>query len=352
MNNKYRNNNSKKTTHTMKLFITGATGYIGGEVLHQFLQKLPHFWVTALHRLPEEAKLLKDSYGDRVHPIFGSLDNSGTLEREAREADIIINAACYNHAPSVEVFKKVLSERRTKALFIQISGTGILVDSTEPDGYRPDKVYSDVDDIDEINSLPDSQPHRPAEKVALSIEDSNPEFVKTAVVCPPLIFGIGQGCGNKLSVQIPWLLRAVVEVGYNFTVYDGMTRWDHAHIYDVGTLFMAIVEKYLQGEPFRSGHAGYYFVEDGSDFYWKDLAAKVSDSLYSRGLIRSREIKKLNPAQVREIFHLPAMYWGSNCRSKADAGKLLGWRPIKSDDAHFWADVDESLDYMVSRGIL
>lgn len=336
----------------MRLFITGATGYIGGEVLHQFLEKFPDFSITALHRHAEEAALLKESYRGRVSPVFGTLDSFDVLERETRNADVIINAACYNHPPSVKVFKRVLSEKRSKTLFLQISGTGILVDSTEPSEYRPDKVYSDVDDIDEINSLPDSQPHRLADKLALSIEATNPEFVKTAIICPPLIFGIGQGCGNRLSVQIPWLIRAVVEVGYNFTVYNGMTRWDHAHVYDVGTLFLTVVERHLHGEPFRSGYYGYYFVEDGTDFYWKDLAAKVSDALYERGLIRSREIKKLTPAQVKEIFHLPAMYWGSNCRSKADAGRMLGWRPIKSDDDHFWGDVDESLDYMISHRLL
>lgn len=347
----------EKKNNTMKLFITGGTGYIGGEILYQFLHKFPGFKISALYAFEGEDEILRNQpNGDRIKPVNGTLDSSEILKRESLDADIIINAACYNHPRSVEIFKEVLSVKRSNTLFLQIGGTGILADSKHCNNlkeYNPNKIYHDMKDIDEINSLPISQPHRLADKLALSMEEGNDtcDYVKSALICPPLIFGIGQGCGNKLSVQIPFLIRSFMELGYGFTINDGMQLWDKVHVFDVGTLFIKIIEKYLAKEEFPHGNKGYYFVEDG-DFYWKDLCMKITEVLYERKLIKDNELRHLTGDQFSELLEMPPLYWGSNCRSKSENGRFIGWEPIKSNDEEFMKDVETNLQWMLENKLV
>ncbi|GAV29295.1 hypothetical protein PMKS-002777 [Pichia membranifaciens] len=335
-----------------KLFITGATGYIGGEILHQVLQSFPAFEVTALVRSVEKGELIEEQTKRKVKTVLGSLDSLELIRKETESSDIIINAASNNHLASLKVIKDALSKKTSETLFIQISGAGVISDSLDPEKYTPNKVYDDVKDIEEINSLDDSQPHRPADKLTLSIEETNPKFVKTAIISPPTIFGISDGYDRKHSVQVPLLAIETVKVGYSFTVHKGDTRWSHVHIYDVGTLYVSIIKKFIEKEEFRSGYFGYYFTNDGIDFTWKEVTTKVVEALYSRKLIKNKEIRELSPKEVDELFHLPALYWGTNARTKAEAGKLLGWSPVKSGDSDFLAAIDLSIDYLEKQGLL
>lgn len=335
-----------------KLFLAGSTGYIGGEVLYQVLQSFPDFEITALVRSAEKGEIIREGTKGKVKTVIGSLDTLEIIREQTELSDIIINAASNNHLPSLEVIKDVLSKKTSETLFIQTSGTGVITDSTDPAKYTPEKIYDDVKDIEEINSLDDSQPHRPADKLTLSIEETNPKFIKTAIVSPPIIFGIANGYDKRYSVQIPLLATETTRVGYSFTVYKGDTRWSHVHVHDVGTLYISIIKKFVEQEEFRSGHYGYYFANDGTDFTWKDITIRVTESLYSKGLIKSKEIKELDPEGVQRIFNLPALFWGSNARTKAEAGKLLGWNPVKSGDDEFLADIDISIDFLEKHGLL
>lgn len=68
---------------------TGATGYIGGDILYALKQKYPDYNITALVRTAEKEKLVKDSYPD-VRVVQGDNDSSDLLEKEAAAADIVI----------------------------------------------------------------------------------------------------------------------------------------------------------------------------------------------------------------------------------------------------------------------
>jgi len=66
-------------------------------------------------------------------------------------------------------------------------------------GELEGKVYDDWDGIDELTSLPDSAAHRNVDKIFLEAgsDDSGP--VRTAIVCPTTIYGVGRGAGNTRS---------------------------------------------------------------------------------------------------------------------------------------------------------
>lgn len=52
------------------------------------------------------------------------------------------------------------------------------------------KEYNDWDGVTELTSLPDTAFHRNVDKVVLEIGSVYSDIVKTAIVCPPTIYGI------------------------------------------------------------------------------------------------------------------------------------------------------------------
>jgi uncharacterized protein YbjT (DUF2867 family) len=77
----------------MKVFVTGATGYIGGSVAEGLVAS--GHQVVALVRSAQSIPLLKDR---GIEPVLGTLDDSEILTNSAREADAVIHAASADHA--------------------------------------------------------------------------------------------------------------------------------------------------------------------------------------------------------------------------------------------------------------
>jgi nucleoside-diphosphate-sugar epimerase len=70
--------------------------------------------------------------------------------------------------------------------------------------------------------------------------------VKTYIVMPPTIFGIGTGLLNKLSIQAPTILRSAIKAGQAEVIGDGKAQWDHVHIADLVLLYELILSKLLK----------------------------------------------------------------------------------------------------------
>jgi uncharacterized protein YbjT (DUF2867 family) len=72
-----------------KIFITGITGYIGGDLFHHLTQHHADYEFSALIRTKEKAKYLTDLYPN-VRVVLGELDDAEKIERESAWADIVI----------------------------------------------------------------------------------------------------------------------------------------------------------------------------------------------------------------------------------------------------------------------
>jgi hypothetical protein len=60
---------------------------------------------------------------------------------------------------------------------------------TQTYGEAPTMEYNDLDGVEKLTNLPDSAFHRDVDKVVLEAGLQNADRVKTAVVCPPTIYG-------------------------------------------------------------------------------------------------------------------------------------------------------------------
>jgi hypothetical protein len=87
-----------------------------------------------------------------------------------------------------------------------LGGTGIVADWQDPTclGKLNPKIWSDVDDINSITSLLDRALRRNVYNIIQEATAMNGEKLKTAIVCPPGIYGPGRGLGRTQSVYILW----------------------------------------------------------------------------------------------------------------------------------------------------
>jgi uncharacterized protein YbjT (DUF2867 family) len=68
---------------------TGATGYIGGEVLHVLQQAHPDYDVAVLIRDGQKASKVSAAFPN-VRVVLADLDNVDIIEEESRNANVVI----------------------------------------------------------------------------------------------------------------------------------------------------------------------------------------------------------------------------------------------------------------------
>ena len=112
----------------MKVFVTGATGYIGGSVAEKLVAS--DHEVRGLVRPTEKEKekipLLK---ARGINPVVGTLDDPEILTSAAQAADAVIHAASADHPGSVVTLVTAL-ERNGK-LLINTTGSAIVADHAD-----------------------------------------------------------------------------------------------------------------------------------------------------------------------------------------------------------------------------
>lgn len=243
---------------------TGVTGYIGGTALDVIVGAHPEFEVTALIRNPDKATKLVGKYPN-VKTVIGDLDSSSLIESEAKKADIVLHFADCDHVGSAKAIVAGMSNNPKTSYLIHTSGVAILPNlNTEEFGKAAtDKIYDDVRDVKEITSFPEEgHVHRNVDKIVLG---GNSATVKTAIVCPPTIYGTGSGAGNIRSAQVPELIKKSLERGQAFQVTNGKTIWNNVHVDDLANLYLILTQEAAKPDGGKAtwGSEGYYFCENG-----------------------------------------------------------------------------------------
>ena len=100
----------------MKIFLTGATGYIGSSVAKHLIYK--RHQVFGFVRDREKTEAVK-ALG--IIPVIGTLEDGDLLTEYAQKTDAVINTANSDHRFAVETFIKALTG--TGKTFIHTSGS-------------------------------------------------------------------------------------------------------------------------------------------------------------------------------------------------------------------------------------
>lgn len=225
----------------MKIFCTGASGYIGGSVAAH-LAAAGH-QVTGLVRSPEKANAVR-TFG--IEPVMGTLDDAEILSRAAQAADVVVNAANADHRGAVVALLDALAG--TGKPFIHTSGSSIV--GTRARGERSDAVF---DEDAPITPSPARVARVALNAFILSYRDKG---CRPVIICPSLIYGIGHGAGRD-SVQVPLLIRLASKRGNAAHAGPGENIWSNVHIDDLVTLYALAIEKAPAG--------AFYFAENGEN---------------------------------------------------------------------------------------
>ncbi|KAH9213938.1 hypothetical protein DL95DRAFT_505012 [Leptodontidium sp. 2 PMI_412] len=323
-----------------KIFATGTTGYVGGDILHVLLETYP-WWeqhITCLARSPSRGAALSAAY-PKITVVYGDLNDSEIIEEESSKADIVLHFASSDHVGAASAIKRGM-EKGVGGYWIHTSGTDILLNPKILGGGRDDdgevKVYDDWDNVGELFAFPDAHSHRSCDKM---VQSTSSEKIKTAIICPPTIWGKGRGSGSTRSHQIYEIARLTLEKGSHIQLLPSSypkSFWPNIHIYDLAKLYLEVIGSALAELQAKEGKAtwneeGYYFAENGVH-YWQDVADWIADEAVKQGVLKSRTAE----AEVVETNVLlkatgPApLNMGATCRSYR-AEKLLGWKPTKGE---------------------
>ncbi|KAH8153416.1 uncharacterized protein LAJ45_02228 [Morchella importuna] len=324
-----------------KVFATGASGYIGGAALDAIINAHPDYEITALVRSPQKVASLVAKYPN-LKTVNGDLDSGSVIESETEKADIILHFADCDHVLAAKSISAGLKKKTTPVFLIHTSGSAILPDISKGEfGQQVDeKIYDDIESIKEITSFPiEGHVHRDVDTIILGANSDN---VKTAIVCPPTIYGVGAGtAGNTRSNQVPGLTKFTLQRGETFQVNAGKSYWNNVHIDDLSQLYLLLTEDAAAGGKKATwGTEGYYFAENG-EHVWGELAKKIAEKAKVKGYLRTNDVASLNDDEIKKIHPFGCVIWGTNSRGRASrARKVLGWTPKG-------ASLEETLDALI-----
>lgn len=284
----------------MKVFLTGATGYIGGTVA-KALCAAGHEVVGLVRPGGQSQEDAIKAKG--ISPVYGTLDDSALLTQMAGETDAVINAANVDHRGSTETFLSALNG--TNKPYIQTSGSGITADMA---GGEPTTAIYEDDDV--VVPLPAR-----AARIALNnfVLAAAGNGIRTAVIAPPMIYGRGTGM-NPNSIQVPAMIKVAKKFGVAKYVGRGENRWSNVHVEDLADLYVAVLER---------GKAGaFYYAENGENSL-REVAMAISRMLGYGNRADSLTV----PQAIAEYGELMTnLSFGSNSRVRAKrAHEELAW---------------------------
>ncbi|KAI3338876.1 hypothetical protein F4824DRAFT_63445 [Ustulina deusta] len=321
-----------------KIFITGVTGYIAGDALYELARRHPDFDVAALVRSESSAARVRETYPGYVRVVLGSLDDADLLKREAAWADLVLHVAdAAEHEGAARAIAAGLVEGHSSSrpgYWLHTGGTGILTyfDTVEDRfGQPPDRFFDDLDGVEVLTSLPDEAFHRNVDKIVLECGTAHVDTVKTAIVCPPTIYGNGRGPVNGRGRQCYEMAKVILTKGTAPIIGTGLASMDNVHIQDLTQAYLLLVEAAVSGNasPELWGARGYHVAAVG-EHVWGPLARAMAEKAQGMGLLKGDgEIKEyqLGKEEALDIAGFDGVSWGLNARCKGRRlNTVLGWK--------------------------
>ncbi len=278
----------------MKVFVTGATGFIGSAVVPELINAGHR--VLGLTRSDSGAKSL---IAVGAEPHRGDLEDLESLRSGAAQSDGVIHCA-FNHDFSKFAANCEMDKRAIEALGSVLAGSDrpLIVSSGLALGSPTRPVTEDVDP-------PANSPMpRVSEQSALSLRSQG---VKVAVMRLPQVHDtVKQGL-------VTYLIAIARQKGASAYVGEGLNRWSAAHVLDVARLYRLALEKHESG-------ARYHAVgEEGVPL--RDIAQAIGEGL-------KVPVVSLSPEEAGTHFGFLGMFAGLDLSaSSAQTQQRLGWRP-------------------------
>jgi nucleoside-diphosphate-sugar epimerase len=280
----------------MRIFVTGATGFIGSAIVQDLLLAGHH--VVGLARSDSAARALATA-GASVHR--GSLEDLDSLHAGAAESDGVIHAGFIHDFSRFEENCEI-DRRAIEALGSALVGSDRPLIVTAGIGALPPGQLATE------NSVPTRQFPRVSEDAARSVADRG---VRVSVLrLPPSVHGDGD------HGFVPILIKFARETGVSAYIDDGANRWAAVHKTDAAHLFRLAIERAAAGAYYHG------VAEEGIAF--RQIANVIGRRV---GVpVVSKTIEQA-AAHFAWFAHFAALDVPA---SSARTRESLGWRPMQA----------------------
>jgi nucleoside-diphosphate-sugar epimerase len=281
----------------MRVFVTGATGFIGSAVVKDLIAA--GHQVTGVYRSDEKAQALAAA-GAEVYR--GSIDDPDSLKDGAARSDGVIHLA-FNHD-----FSQFTANCDTDRRVIAALGS-VLAGSDRPlivtSGTAIAKVAPGELAIEDAPAITSSDFPRAASEEATADVAAN--GVNTSVVRLPQVHD-----PERQGLISPWIAIAR-EKGMIAYIGEGGNRWPAAHISDVARLYRLAIEKPERGAIYNAvGEQG--------------VAAREIAETIGRRL--KLPVKSVSTEEAGRYFGWLARLAARDMPASSElTQKKLGWRP-------------------------
>lgn len=285
----------------MKVFVTGASGYLGGSISHRLTESGHH--VIGLVRTAEQAARLQDR---GISSVIGTLDDADLLKDVALNCDATINAANSDHYFSIRALVSALAG--TGKTLIHTSGSSIVCDDAMG-GQASAAIFEDDSPFDPmLHRVPRVEIDRMVRTAAVS------QGIRAFVICPSMVYGKGFGLKTE-SDQLPRIIANSKVLGAGVYIGTGKPIWSNVHISDLVDLYLLALTNAPSG--------AFFFAENGESTF-ESIAVSVSKSLGFGGKTMSWSIE----SAMAKLGGFARVALATNARVRANnARTLLGWQP-------------------------
>jgi nucleoside-diphosphate-sugar epimerase len=277
----------------MRVFVTGATGYIGSAIVAA-LVRAGHR-VAGLSRSPEKDDLLRRLGAE---PVRGALGEISALAPLLDAQDALVHAAIdYGLGPPAdrEAIDAFLDAARRGGPRAVVYTSGVWVLGATPPGARADEGTR-------IDHPAEAVAWRPAHERL--VFDADVQGVTAAVVRPGMVYG------GKGGIVGPALF------GDGGIVGDGENRWSFVHRDDLAELYRLVLE---------AGATGPFHGVDGAPTRLADAARAASAAAGRGGAFRAIPL-----AEARRTMGPMADALVMDQAVATTRGPEVGWRPARA----------------------
>ena len=292
----------------MRVFVTGATGFIGAAIVRELLSAGHE--VVGLARNADRADEVAQA-GARAH--LGDLSDLTNLAAGAQACDGVVHTA-FGHD-----FSKYLEAGETDRRAVEAMGRAL------EGSNRPLVITSGTNIVVPGQLTTEDQPARsdspsgvraPSEHALAAASERGVRGV--ALRLPPSVHGKGD------HGFVPALIEVARKTGVSAYVGDGANRWPAVHRLDAARLFRLALEK---------GPAGVLHGAAEEGIPMRDIAAAIGEGL-------GAPVRSISADEAKAHFGWMAMFVGiDNPTSSAVTRDAVGWQP---QEAELLADMRSS----------